>query len=112
MTDKAGTWKMQFPGNLAWWNAALVTKGMAPYDAVALSEIDEICERLGARQTEPGAWRDEWFAMGQRVERQADAAAKLGHERTAGHAWLRAGMYYFTAERFVYPGEEKRSLGE
>jgi dipeptidyl aminopeptidase/acylaminoacyl peptidase len=112
MTDKAGTWKMQFPGNLAWSNAALVTKGMAPYNAVALAEVDEVCERLNARQAEPGAWRDEWFAMGQRVERQAEAAAKLSHERTAGNAWLRAGMYYFTAERFVYPGEEKRSLGE
>ena len=44
---------MQFPGNFVWSNAALVTKGMAPYGAVALGEIDEVCERLGRAQGEP-----------------------------------------------------------
>jgi pimeloyl-ACP methyl ester carboxylesterase len=112
MTEKVGSWKMQFPGNLAWSNATLVTKGMAPYGAIAMAEVDEVCQRLDSRQAEPDAWREEWSAMGQRIEAQAEAAAARGHERTAGNAWLRAGMYFFTAERFIYPGEEKRSLGE
>jgi pimeloyl-ACP methyl ester carboxylesterase len=112
MIDKAGSWKMQFPGNLAWSNAALVTKGMAPYAAIAMAEVDEVCERLKTRQAEPDAWREEWCAMGQRLEQEAEAAALRGHERTAGSAWLRAGMYHFTGERFIYPGEDKRSLGE
>lgn len=110
MNDAAGSWKMQFPGNLAWSNAALVTKGMAPYGAIAMAEVDEVCQRLAPRQAEPDAWREEWAAMGERVE--AQAAARAGHERTAGNHWLRAGMYFFTAERFVYPGEDKRALGE
>ena len=29
------TWIAEFPGNFVWSNAALVTKGMAPYGAVA-----------------------------------------------------------------------------
>lgn len=103
---------MQFPGNLAWSNAVLVTKGMAPYGAVAMAEIDEVCERLKLRQAEPDAWREEWCAMAARLEERAEVAARSGHERTAGNAYLRAGMYYFTGERFVYPGEEKRSIGE
>ena len=35
------SWTEQFPGNFAWSNAALVTKAMAPYGAVALAEIDQ-----------------------------------------------------------------------
>ena len=112
MSEPAGSWKMQFPGNLAWSNAVLVTQGMVPYDAVALAEIDTVCARLRARAIGPEAWCDEWVAMGEQIEAQGDAAARLGHERSAGHAWLRAGMYYFTAERFIHPGAEKRALGE
>ena len=106
-----GTWIEQFPGNLTWSNAALVTKGMAPYGAVALGEIDEVCERLKTRQGEPDAWREEWCAMARRLERIADAAAAEGSELTAGNYYLRAGMYYFTGERFVVPGEAKREIG-
>jgi alpha-beta hydrolase superfamily lysophospholipase len=106
-----GTWIEQFPGNLTWSNAALVTKGMAPYGAVALGEIDEVCERLKARQGEPDAWHEEWCAMARRLERAADTAADEGRQLTAGNLYLRAGMYYFTGERFVVPGEQKREIG-
>ena len=105
-------WVEEFPGNFVWSNAALVTKSMAPYGAVALAEIDEVCDRLRKRQGEPDAWRDEWSAMGRRLEAVAEAAAREGHEMTAGNYYLRAGMYYFTGERFVVPGVDKRALGE
>jgi len=106
-----GPWIEHFPGNLIWSNATLVTKGMAPYGAVALGEIDEVCERLRNRQNEPDAWREEWCAMGSRLEQAADKAAAEGHQMTAGDYYLRAGMYYFTGERFIYPGEQKRETG-
>ncbi len=105
------TWITEFPGNFVWSNAALVTKGMAPYGAVALGEIDEVCERLRHRQQEPDAWCEEWCAMGRRLEQVAIAAVAEGREMTAGNYCLRAGMYYFTGERFVPPGEAKRELG-
>jgi hypothetical protein len=97
MSEPAGSWKMQFPGNLAWSNAVLVTQGMAPYDAVALAEIDTVCARLAHARSGPEAWRDEWVAMGEHIEARATPRRAFGHERSAGHAWLRAGMYYFTA---------------
>ncbi|MBM4441727.1 MAG: alpha/beta fold hydrolase [Candidatus Rokubacteria bacterium] len=109
------TWIEEFPGNFVWSNAALVTKGMAPYGAVALGEMDEVCERLRARQGEPDAWRawaDEWSRMARRLENAGDAAAAAGHQLSAGNAYLRAGMYEFTGERFVPPGDEKRALGQ
>lgn len=106
-----GPWIEHFPGNLIWSNAALVTKGMAPYGAVALGEIDEVCERLRPRQHEPDAWREEWCAMGSRLEQAADKAAADGRQMTAGNYYLRAGMYYFTGERFITPGEQKREAG-
>ena len=105
------TWIDHFPGNFMWSNATLVTKGMAPYGAVALGEIDEVCERLRKRQSEPHAWWEEWGALGARLENAADAAEAEGHRMTAGNYYLRAGMYYFTAERFIVPGPEKREMG-
>ena len=80
-----GSWLASFPGNFVWSNAALVTKGMAPYGAVALGEMDEVCERLRHRQNEPDAWREEWYALGRRLEAEAVAAAAEGREMTAGN---------------------------
>lgn len=105
------SWVEQFPGNMVWSNAALVTKGMAPYGAVALGEIDEVCERLRTRQHEPDAWEEEWCRMGARLEAVARTAAREGRDMTAGNCFLRAGMYTFTGERFIYPGERKREVG-
>jgi pimeloyl-ACP methyl ester carboxylesterase len=105
------TWIDEFPGNFMWSNATLVTKGMAPYGAVALGEIDAVCERLRARQDEPQAWWQEWSAMGAHLEKAGDAAEAEGRKMTAGNCYLRAGMYYFTAERFIHPGAEKREMG-
>lgn len=105
-------WIDHFPGNFMWSNATLVTKGMAPYEAVALGEIDQVCERLRPRQDQPEAWWEEWSAMGARLEKLGDEAEAKGHTFTSGHFYLRAGMYYFTAERFIVPGPEKRAMGE
>jgi dipeptidyl aminopeptidase/acylaminoacyl peptidase len=105
------SWLEQFPGNFAWSNAALVTKGMAPYGAVALAEIDAACEKLKNRQSEPDAWREEWCALGRRLEESGERAEAGGHRFSAGNFFLRAGMYWFTGERFIYPGEEKRKVG-
>lgn len=111
-TDGHSTWITHFPGNFMWSNATLVTKGMAPYGAVALGEIDQICQRLATRQDEPHAWWEEWSAMAARLEEVADSADADGRRMTAGNYYLRAGMYYFTAERFISPGPEKLSMGE
>jgi dienelactone hydrolase len=108
----AGAWLDTFPGNTVWSNATLMTKSMAHYNAVSMAEIDEVVERLRVRQDEPDAWRQEWCAMGDRIEALGDAAEQAGHPLTAANYWLRAGMYWFTAERFVEPGEQKRAIGE
>ena len=42
----SSNWIHSFPQNFQWSNAALVCKGMAPYGAVALGEIDWIVQRL------------------------------------------------------------------
>jgi dipeptidyl aminopeptidase/acylaminoacyl peptidase len=110
MSD-TGTWVASFPGNFTWSNAALVTKGMAPYGAVALGEIDEVLERLKDRQHEPDSWQEEWCRMGARLETIGDRAEAARHRMSAGNAYLRAGMYYFTGERFIYPGQAKREVG-
>src|SRR6266853_1557783 len=106
-----GSWIDQFPGNFMWSNATLVCKGMAPYGAVAVGEIDRVAERLAARGIgDPDAWWQEWCAMAERNEKLADAAAAEGRDLTAGDHYLRAGNYYYTGERFVPPGEKKLDI--
>jgi len=111
MKKQEGPWIERFFGNTMWSNATLVTKGMAPYGAIAMGEVDEVCQRLERRQDEPDAWTEEWVRMGERLEKVADDAEQKGHRMTAGNYYLRAGMYYFTGERFLYPGPAKKELG-
>jgi dipeptidyl aminopeptidase/acylaminoacyl peptidase len=104
------TWIDHFPENFTWSNAMLVTKGMAPYGAVALEEIERIAERLRSRRDDPDAWWLEWSAMAARLEAHADTLAAQGKQLTAGNYYIRAGNYYFTADRPVPPGERKIGL--
>jgi len=106
-----GPWIDHFGDNFLWSNATLIIKGMAPYGVVALEEMDRACERLRLRQHEPQAWQEEWGALAAEVERKAEEAAAQGRKHTAGDYYLRAGNYYYNAERFVLPGDEKREAG-
>src|SRR5688572_9827759 len=105
-----GNWIDSFPQNYQWSNATVITKGMAPTGAVALGEIDEIVQRLHERADEPNAWWEEWCAVAERMENVADTAASEGRDATARNYYLRAGMYYFTGERMVPPGEQKTAI--
>lgn len=106
----ANTWTDHFEGNFSWSNATMVTKGMAPYGVVALGEIERIGEKLKARQHQKEAWSEEWCAMAAHVEKLGDAALARGHELSAGDHYMRAGYYYYTAERMVYPGPQKDEI--
>jgi len=109
--SSGGAWTDSFPGNFQWSNATLVCKGMAPYGAVALEEIERVCERLRARgPQEPEAWPQEWCSEAGRIEKLADAAATERREATAGALYLRAGNYYYTGERFVPLGDRKLDI--
>jgi hypothetical protein len=105
---KVTHWIDSFPDSFKYSNASLVCKGLAPYGAVSIGEIDTITGRIAARGDDPDAWLEEWCAMAQKLEGEADAAAAAGRQLTAGHFYLRAGFYYYTGERFTPPGEEKR----
>src|SRR4029077_5963102 len=90
------TWAVHFPGNLRWSNAMQIVKGMAPYAAVAMDEVDRVGRRLKARRAEAALdplWREEWAAMADRVAAVADEAAAEGREISAGNHYMRAGNY-------------------
>lgn len=105
-----GSWIDHFPEDFTRSNAMLVTKGMAPYGAVALDEIDRIGEKLKLRPNDKEAWWQEWSAMAEKIERQADQAASEGRNFTAGNYYIRAGNYYFTSDRTVPPSDLKFDL--
>jgi alpha-beta hydrolase superfamily lysophospholipase len=112
-TEKFAGWARHFPGNLRWSNAMQIVKGMAPYGAIAMEEVDRIGDRLKARDTESDpdvAWKEEWSAMADRVAKVADTAAAEARGITAGHHYMRAANYYYSAERFIVPGDEKMAM--
>jgi dienelactone hydrolase len=112
-TPSEPNWAVTFPGNLRWSNAMQIVKGMVAYGAAAMAEIDSITLRLRARSGEPDldrVWQEEW-------SREADRVAKLGDDAdaerrtiTAGNQYMRAGNYYYSAERFIPPGEDKLAM--
>jgi dienelactone hydrolase len=112
-TPSEPNWAVTFPGNLRWSNAMQIVKGMVAYGAAAMAEIDAIAQRLRARSGEPDldrVWQEEW-------SREADRVAKLGDDAdaerrtiTAGNQYMRAGNYYYSAERFIPPGEDKLAM--
>jgi hypothetical protein len=107
------TWALHFPRNLRWSNAMQIVKGMAPWGAIAMDEVDRIGRRLAARAAEADldrAWQEEWAAMADRLAGVADQAAAEGRTITAGHHYMRAGNYYYSAERFIPPGPEKIAM--
>jgi dienelactone hydrolase len=109
-TSDDRSWALHFPGNLRWSNAMQIVKGMVPYAAVAMAEVDLIAQRLEARAGETDldrAWREEWSAEADRVAAVADQAAAEGRAITAGNHYMRAGNYYYSAERFIPPGPDK-----
>jgi dienelactone hydrolase len=115
MSEQGGNWVETFPGNLRWSNAMQIVKGMVPWAAAAMGEIDVVIARLNARRHEGDpdrAWKEEWAAIGDKVAARADAAAAEGREITAGNNYMRAGNYYYSAERFIPPGADKMAMYE
>jgi len=113
MNEIGGNWVETFPGNLRWTNAMQIVKGMVPWAAAAMGEIDVVTQRLKAREREgepDRAWSEEWGALGDKVAAIADAAATDGREVTAGNNYMRAGNYYYSAERFIAPGDDKLAM--
>ncbi|MFL4986257.1 MAG: alpha/beta hydrolase family protein [Xanthobacteraceae bacterium] len=113
MSQDCGNWVETFPGNLRWSNAMQIVKGMVPWAAAAMGEIDMVIQRLKAREHDGNpdrAWKEEWAAMGDKVAAIADAAAGERREITAGNNYMRAGNYYYSAERFIPPGVDKMAM--
>ena len=107
---KCGNWVEHFPGNAKWSNAIQIVKGMAPWGAVSLEEVDRVAARLNARSGEADrdtVWKEEWAAMADSIAAAADKAEAQGHLITAGDHYIRAGNYYYSAERMIPPGEER-----
>src|SRR4029079_13717818 len=84
----AATCAVHFPGNLTWRNDTQIVKGIAPYGAIAMDEVDRIARGLKARAGETDldrVWREEWAAMADRVAAVADTAAAEQRHITAGN---------------------------
>ena len=95
-----------FPGHYS-WNLGLL---MAAQLGGEMTEIDEACRPLLDLARHPGAkddpqaqaaWVERWSALARKVEGLARRDEAAGHALTAGKKYLRASVYWFTAERMT-----------
>lgn len=90
-----------FPENYP-WNLAI----MSALRGGEILEIDEACRPLkeAAKQNDPlaqVAWYESWKKVAGRVEAMALAHEEAGQTLSAGRKYMRAGIYYFAAERML-----------
>jgi hypothetical protein len=95
-----------FPGHYS-WNLGLL---MAAQLGGEMTEIDQACRPLLELARRPGAkddpraqaaWIERWSALARKVEELAQRDEAAGHALTAGKKYLRASVYWFTAERMA-----------
>lgn len=95
-----------FPDHYS-WNLGLL---MAAQLGGELTEIDEACRPLRELAQRPNAkddpeaqaaWIERWSALARKVEDFARRDEAAGHALTAGKKYLRACVYWFTAERMT-----------
>jgi dienelactone hydrolase len=95
-----------FPSNYSWSLGVL----MAAQLGGELTEIDSACRPLLALAAEPGskddpaaqqAWTDAWRQLAAQVQGFARRDDAEGHHWSAGRKYLRASVYWFTAERMT-----------
>lgn len=95
-----------FPGHYS-WNLGLL---MALQLGGEMSEIDKACrplievaQRPGPRDEEKAQslWLSQWRALGEKTEALAASDEARGSRFGAGRKYLRASVYYMTAERMA-----------
>jgi dienelactone hydrolase len=93
-----------FPGHYSWNLGVLMAEQLGG----AMSEIDAACRPLRAFADRPkedpqaqAAWIEHWSALALRVQGHAEREEAAGHARSAGSRYLRACVYWFTAERMT-----------
>jgi dienelactone hydrolase len=101
------SWFTYFPDDYRWSYNALLALAMVRHGGGEIGEIDQVCRRLEGSVGDDEAWFTEWSAMGDHVrelaadaDRRGDAAAALSHYR-------RASGYYFVAEHFRFPKDDR-----
>ena len=95
-----------FPNHYS-WNMGLL---MAAQLGGELSEIDEACRPLRELAATSGAkddpkaqaaWIEQWSTLARKIEEFARRDEAAGHSLSAGKKYLRACLYWFTAERMA-----------
>lgn len=102
-------WFEYFPGHHMWSQGMMFAIEMQTYGAAAISEVDQVGQRLRDCVGDNERWFAEWMALAQRLEAMAAKAQAEGHELSAGSFYLRAATYYFCGERFMVPGPRKEA---
>ena len=102
-----------FPGHYS-WNLGLL---MAAQLGGEMTEIDQACRPLRELAQRPNAkddpeaqaaWIERWSALARKVEELARRDEQAGHALTAGKKYLRASVYWFTAERMASHASQQK----
>jgi dienelactone hydrolase len=90
-----------FPKNYPWSLAV-----MSAMNGGAIAEVDEACRSLQEASVKNDAaaqqaWYESWKKVAERIEALGQAHEEAGETLSAGRKYLRAALYYLTAERML-----------
>jgi alpha-beta hydrolase superfamily lysophospholipase len=90
-----------FEDNYRWSMGLLLALGSAPYGGADIGEVHAVGRALRPRAGDDQAWFDEWCAMGDRLNGEAQELLAAGRQQSAASVALRACNYYQIGERFA-----------
>ncbi len=98
-----------FPDNYPWSMATVMAVNLGG----VLSEVDEVLKGLkpiaGTNDDSANdAWHAGWTMLAERSQRLAEADDAAGHGLSAGAKYLRAAIYFMTAERMCKSDDPQR----
>jgi dienelactone hydrolase len=99
-----------FPGNYVWNLGVVATLNSGGQ----IDEVDRACRpirELAAQGSDVGTkeFMAAWQQVADQLQRQAEAAERAGHLRTAGQKYLRAAVYLSQAERMQSAKDPNRN---
>lgn len=100
-------WFTYFPTDYRWSYNTMLSLALTGTGGAEVGEVDRVCRRLVDHVGDDERWFDEWLAMADHVRELGEAAEKRGDRIGAVAHLRRASMYYFSAERFRFPKDER-----
>jgi dienelactone hydrolase len=103
-------WYTPFPDDYRWSYNVMIVLATARYGGAEMGEVDRVVKRLREHVGDDEQWFTEWSALADRVRALAERHEAAGDPIGALAHYRRASSYYFAAERFRFPKDDRSAV--